>query len=176
MDSRLNSDIILESERLVLRPITLADEDLVFSLRSSEEVNKYIDREKCTSRKQAIEFIEKIDALGNEGLYRVIFLRKEKIAVGGVCLLRPDWTNNVCEIGYELLPEYQRKGIMVEAVKILMDFATNILKFDSIEACIQPLNDRSISLAKKLGFTKIKEMKIQEIKFDIYSYSNKIGV
>ena len=176
MDSRLNSNKILESDRLVLRPLSLEDEDLVFNLRSSDEVNKYIDREKCTSRKQAIEFIEKIKALGNEGLYRVIFLRKEKIAVGGVCILRPDWTNNVCEIGYELLPGYQRQGIMVEAVKILMDFATNNLKFDSIEACIQPLNDRSSSLARKLGFTKIKEMKIQETNFDIYSYPNKISV
>ncbi|MFS8082427.1 MAG: GNAT family N-acetyltransferase [Ginsengibacter sp.] len=176
MDSRLNSNKIFESDRLVLRPLSLTDEDFVFNLRSNDEINKYIDREKCISREQAIEFIEKINSLGNDGLYRVIFLRKEKIAVGGVCLLRPDWTNNVCEIGYELLPKYQRQGIMVEAVKILMDFATSILKFDSIEAHIQPLNDRSSTLARKLGFSKIKEMKIKEINFEIYSYPNKNGV
>jgi ribosomal-protein-alanine N-acetyltransferase len=173
MESRLDSNKIFESERLVLRPLTFDDVDLVFNLRSNDEVNKFIDREKCTSREQAIEFIEKINVLDNEGLYRVIFLRKEKIAVGGVCLLRPDFVNNICEIGYELLPQYQGQGIMLEAVKTLLDFAFKSLKFDSIEAYIHPMNLRSCALALKLGFTKIKEIQIKEINFDIYSYSNK---
>lgn len=173
MENRLDSIKIFESERLFLRPLTIDDADHVYNLRSNDEVNKFIDRIKCTSKEEAIEFIEKVNTTGNDVLYRGIFMQNEKKAIGGICLLRPEYENNICEIGYELLPQYQGQGIMQEAVKLLLDFAFTNLKFDSIVAYIHPMNNRSSTLALKLGFTKIKNVQIKEFNFDLYSYLNK---
>ncbi len=172
MENRLDSTQIFESERLLLRPLTLSDADLVFDLRSNDEVNKYIDRVKCASKEQAIEFIEKVITPGNDVLYRAIISKKLKKLVGGICLLRPEYGNNLCEIGYELLPEYQGQGIMQESAKIFLNFALNKLKFDSIVAYINPMNIRSATLAMKLGFKKIKNVQIKEMNFDQYSCQN----
>ena len=169
MENRLDSTKIFRSERLLLRLLKNDDADHVFTLRSNEEVNKFIDRSKCTSKEQAIEFIEKVNTPGNDVLYRAIILHKEKKAVGGICLLRPEYENNICEIGYELLPQYQGQGIMQEAVKTLLNFAFTNLKFDSIAAYIHPMNIRSSTLAVKLGFIKIKNVQIKECNFDLYS-------
>lgn len=61
------------------------------------------------------------------------------------------------ELGYELLPEYQGKGIMTEAVKKVIGFGFGDLKFKTIVAEPKKGNVRSIKLLEKLGFRLSRE-------------------
>jgi [ribosomal protein S5]-alanine N-acetyltransferase len=45
-----------------------------------------------------------------------------------------DWKRNSAEIGYELLPEYQGKGIMSEALEKVIGFGFANLGFETITA------------------------------------------
>jgi RimJ/RimL family protein N-acetyltransferase len=56
------------------------------------------------------------------------------------------------EIGYTLAPEHQGQGYAFEAVKAVIDFLFLDLKKHRVTASVDPENQRSINLLKKLGF------------------------
>ena len=52
---------VLETENLVLRQLEKGDEELIFTLRTDAEVNKYIDKPKTGTIHDASDFISKIN-------------------------------------------------------------------------------------------------------------------
>lgn len=57
------------------------------------------------------------------------------------------------EIGYGLYGEhYKRKGIMSEALKVLLDYGFTEMGLHRVEALIGKDNDASLALVKKFGF------------------------
>lgn len=55
-------------------------------------------------------------------------------------------------IGYNLFSPFVRKGYMTEGVDLMLRHAFRELKLHRVEAGIQPTNERSIALVKRLGF------------------------
>ena len=109
----------------------------------------------------------------NNALYRAIVLKDMNKAIGGVCLVRPDFENNICELGYELLPTFQKQGFMAEAVPMIINYALEDLRFASLQAHIHELNSSSLNLARKLGFTELENSSYTEEKIRVFSYSIK---
>jgi ribosomal-protein-alanine N-acetyltransferase len=143
-----------------LRQLDIGDENEIFQLRSDVSVNKSLDRPKADTLDDAKRFIEKITKAihNNESLYWAITLRNEKKLVGTICLWSFSLERNSAEIGYELLPDFQGKGIMHEAIQAITDFGFNTLKLNTIEACTHPLNMKSIKIAERNGFVYDKEI------------------
>ncbi len=145
---------ILTSERLTLRQLLISDEQEIFILRSDSEINKYLDRKPSKTIEDARNFInminENIDK--NVSLYWAITLRESNIMVGTICLYGFSDENNNCEIGYELLTNFQNQGIMKEAVERVIDYAFRIIKIQKMEACLHRDNQNSIKLLEKLLF------------------------
>ena len=56
------------------------------------------------------------------------------------------------EIGYILAPEYRGRGLMTEAVTLLLRHCFEDLAVHRVEALIHPDNQPSIRLASRLGF------------------------
>jgi ribosomal-protein-alanine N-acetyltransferase len=59
---------------------------------------------------------------------------------------------SLAEIGYELLPDFHRKGIASEAILAVLHYAFNEIKLIEIEAGVNPDNSISINLLQKFGF------------------------
>ena len=173
MQHQLFSTKIFDTKRLLLRPLNLNDVEYIFSIRSNDTVNKYIERKKCNSPKEALDFIEMTNNPENNALYRAIVLKDMNKAIGGVCLVRPDFENNICELGYELLPTFQKQGFMAEAVPMIINYALEDLRFASLQAHIHELNSSSLNLARKLGFTELENSSYTEEKIRVFSYSIK---
>ncbi|MBX2875211.1 MAG: GNAT family N-acetyltransferase [Saprospiraceae bacterium] len=57
------------------------------------------------------------------------------------------------EMGYWLVPEGQGKGYGVEAGRVVKDFAKNDLQLPSLVSYIDPTNEPSKKLARRLGAT-----------------------
>ena len=164
---------ILTTENLILRQFEMADEKEVFLLRSSDEVNKFIDRPRASSIDDARSFIEKITDKNNKEAFIWAIERKEKKGlVGSVCLLRFTPENNSCEVGYEMLPDFQGKGIVQEALKKILEYGFETLGLSTINAVIHPDNIKSIKLAERFGFRRTGQL---EEKFLIYSLRNLAG-
>lgn len=61
--------------------------------------------------------------------------------------------NNKSEIGYDLHHGYWRRGIMSEALQMILKYGFTKMKLHRIEALIDPLNQNSWGLLVKNGFT-----------------------
>jgi RimJ/RimL family protein N-acetyltransferase len=150
---------ILETERLTLRRLDIGDENEIFQLRSNEKVNEFLDRPEANTLDDAKRFIEKITKAihSNESLYWAITLRPEKKLIGTICLWSFSLEKNSAEIGYELLPDFQGKGIMQEAIKAIVKYGFETMKLDAIDAFTHPRNIKSIKIAERNGFVYEKE-------------------
>lgn len=141
---------ILTTERLTLRQPVPNDEQEIFTLRSDIEINKFLDRQKSNTIDDARDFIGKITK--SDSLYWAITLSGKNILVGTICLFGFSDENDKCEIGYELLTNFQGQGIMKEAVEKVIDYAFNTLKVKKIEAFMHRDNQSSKKLLEKFLF------------------------
>ena len=115
---------VLSTERLLLRQLQSSDDKEIFALRSDDNINKYLDRPKANTIEDAQAFIQKISngIVNNESIYWVISLKNETTLAGTIGLWNFDKEKSAAEIGYELLPQYQGKGIMQEAMQKVIAF------------------------------------------------------
>ena len=149
----------LTTERLTLRQLVINDDQEIFTLRSDSEINKYLGRQVANTIDDARDFINKINENinKNDSLYWAITLKDRNILVGTICLFNFSNENGKCEIGYELLTNFQGQGIMKEAAEKVVDYAFNTIKVQEIEAIFHRDNQRSINLLEKLLFRNSNE-------------------
>lgn len=57
-------------------------------------------------------------------------------------------------MGYDLLPEHRRKGIMTEAMGAALEYGFGVMGLHRVEVLIDPANTPSIRLAEGLGFRR----------------------
>jgi ribosomal-protein-alanine N-acetyltransferase len=80
--------------------------------------------------------------------------------------------NDRAEIGYELLPAFQRQGIMQEAISKVIAFGIDVLGLKSIEAYTHLENESSSKLLEKFNFRKQENIDgNSDSKFVIYKLS-----
>jgi ribosomal-protein-alanine N-acetyltransferase len=150
---------MLTTERLTLRQLSTDDGQNIFALRSNTEINKYLDRQASNTIEDAFNFINRItDSIkNNASIYWAITLTNTKIFVGTICLFDFSNEKNKCEIGYELLPNFQGQGIMNEAAEKVTDYAFQTIRLQKIEAVTHTANRNSTKLLAKLGFNQSTE-------------------
>ena len=141
---------ILTTDRLTLRQLSDSDVQEIFLLRSDTLTNKYLDRQPSKTLEDALEFIEKIK--NNSLSYWAIAQKGNEKLAGIVCLFDISEELKKCEIGYELLTEYQGKGIMREAVKRVIEYSIHTLGLNTIDAYTHKDNQSSTNLLKELKF------------------------
>ena len=148
---------ILETERLVLRNLEPSDEREIFILRNDVRVNQFIDRPRATSAADATAFIHKI-ILGiaeNKSLYWAITEKHSDRLIGTICIWNVDAVNDKAETGYELIPAFQGKGIMKEALAKVIEYVFETMRLKSLDAYVHPENKSSIALLEKFNFKKM---------------------
>ncbi|MBS1929907.1 MAG: GNAT family N-acetyltransferase [Bacteroidetes bacterium] len=146
----------LQTDRLLLRRLEIKDECEIFQLRSDKIVSKYLTRHLCKTMEEARAFIQKINVAieNNESVYWAICLKKDKKFIGTICLWNISWENERAEVGFELLPDFQKKGYMREALIKVLDFVFNTIHFHSIEGVVISGNQPSINILEKSHFIR----------------------
>ncbi|MGZ4038931.1 MAG: GNAT family N-acetyltransferase [Bacteroidia bacterium] len=156
MDINFNPFPVIETERLLLREITLADAPDFFLLRSDKETMKYIGKplhQTVADTEALIQII--IDRVKtNAAINWGISLKEDPKFLGSISYHDITKEHFRAEVGYMLHPSYRKKGITNEALKAVLDFGFAKLKLHSIEAKINPSNTASANLLKKHGFVK----------------------
>ena len=150
---------ILTTERLTLRQLVINDDQEIFTLRSDSEINKYLDRQLSNTIDDARNFLNKVNEniYKNNSLYWAITLRGKDILIGTICLFSFSDESDKCEIGYELLTNFQGQGIMKEAVEKVIDYAFKTIKVKNIEAFLHRDNQKSVTLLEKFSFRNSNE-------------------
>jgi [ribosomal protein S5]-alanine N-acetyltransferase len=165
---------ILITERLTLRQLSIDDQQDIFTLRSDTAINKYLDRAPCKTTEDAVNFINKINdnIQKNNSIYWVITLTKTKTFAGTICLFGFSNENNKCEIGYELLTNFQGEGIMKEATDKVINYAFHTIRLQKIEAFTHNQNINSTKLLEQLYFIKSTAADKENPDLNIFTLTN----
>jgi len=161
---------VLTTERLILRQLTRDDAPEIFMLRSDDAVNEFIDRQKAIHLDEAIQFISKINngIAKNEAMYWGIQFKNEARLVGTICYWNIIKEKDCAEIGYELLPAFQGKGIMQEAIETVLRFAFDSLKFSSVVAIAHKENIPSLKVLQRNNFELKNEMEDNMLEYILH--------
>lgn len=146
----------LKTNRLHLRAISADDAEWLLEMRSDQAMMQYIDRPLMREKSEAFELISKIEDTiqKGEGLLWAITEIGASRMIGTVSYHNIDGTNLMGELGYMLHTDFQKKGIMHEAVMGAISFGFNKIGFHRIEANINTGNESSRNLLLRNGFKK----------------------
>ena len=147
---------VLFTERLTLRQISTDDANEVFSLRSDENVMRYLDRPRAKSTEDALQLIQKIidGIVNNDGITWGIVLKDHDKLIGTVGYWRIMKDDYRAEIGYMIAASFHGKGLMQEAISVVINYGFSVLKLHSIEANVNPQNLSSIKLLERNHFSR----------------------
>ncbi|MEC3875915.1 GNAT family N-acetyltransferase [Chryseobacterium salviniae] len=144
----------LETERLQLKQINENHAEDILKIRSNEIINRFVKRNSPKNNYDALQFILMIKerTQNNQTFYWGISLKDQPNLIGTICLWNFSEDRTIAEIGYELLPDYHRKGIMSEALSAVVHVAFTDLHLQEIVAMTHNLNKSSKVLLLKHGF------------------------
>lgn len=157
----LNTDFnpfpVLETERLVLYQLTAGDIAGIFRLRSDPFAMRYIG-------KHVLENLSEAEALivhyqdhlqSGNGITWAIRLKDQNSGlIGTIGFHRLERQNYRAEIGYILQQDFWGKGLMHEAIQVVLMYGFESMKLHSVEARINPDNVQSSSILVKNNFIK----------------------
>jgi [ribosomal protein S5]-alanine N-acetyltransferase len=145
---------VLKTERLILRRLLKSDDVAIALLRSDETVNKYLNRPKQADRNEAQTFIMRVSKgiQHNECMYWAISLQDNAALVGTICLWNFSEDKTTAEVGFELLPAFNGRGFMNEALQSVLSYAYQTMGFEKIVAFTHKENQSSIALLKRNNF------------------------
>lgn len=144
----------LETERLLLRELTLLDAEAMFRYFSKESVIRYFGMDSFENIEQAKTTIQTFKNRYEEGsVFRWGIEKKGSGQLIGTCGFH--LINNHhkrAEIGYELDDTYWEKGYASEALQAILTYGFESLQLIRIAAVVYVENKASQKLLKKAGF------------------------
>ena len=143
---------ILETERLVLRPLTVDDAEAVFQWASDPRVAKFMSYPKHTDVSQTIEWLKSLETDETEWTWAFV-LKEENKVIGSAGIVPSFAMQDYWGFGYNINYNYWHKGYCTEAMKAIIDFAHNKLGVNKICSYHAVDNPRSGKLMEKCGLT-----------------------
>ncbi|HET8859360.1 GNAT family N-acetyltransferase [Marivirga sp.] len=162
--------INIETERLTIRPINLKDAEFIIDLVNSDGWLKFIGDRNISDISDARNYIQKI--LDNPNFYYSVFeLKESRKAIGVVTFLKRE-DEKYPDIGFALLPEFEKNGYVFEASKSYLEKIKSLDKYVNIIAITLPDNQKSINLLQKLGLQYIGDYEKEKVTISYYVLKN----
>jgi len=156
----------IETERLILRPITENDAEAMFEYCQNENVGSNAGWKPHESIEETRE-IMKLVFLDKENVFG-IELKETGQLLGSIGLISdPKRQNDQTRmLGYAIGENYWNKGYATEAVQALVRFGFEKLGLHLISAYCYPFNERSKHILKKCGFEYEGKLHLAEKRYD----------
>jgi len=154
---------IIETKRLILRPVQSGDVQEMFKLNSSPSVMKYLGGETIKDIELIGNKIKQIQKAYREfGIDRFSVILKETneyIGWCGIQFVTEEENNhiNYYDLGYRLHERYWGKGYGYESALPWINYARDELKIDTLTAGAHVENAGSNRILSKLGMSLINE-------------------
>ena len=144
----------LETERLLLRPMTTQDADMAFDNWTGDpDVARFMRWELHKSITETSEWLASEEALvESDAGYNWGFVLKETgelIGSGGLVYIE---SKGMYELGYNIMTKYWGQGLATEAAQRIIAFGKNELKQTKFYCCHAKDNPASGSVMTKIGF------------------------
>ena len=176
----IDTNIKIETKRLILRKPTSDDIDDIFEYGKDEDVAKFTRFKAHKSLQDTKMFLQivKQKHQNKTALTLILELKENKKIIGSISFENISQDDERAEIGFALSKEYWSQGLMTEAIQKLLEFGFKKIKFNRLEAFSNIENFRSSNLLKsfmqKEGVLKERDkVKDRFCSFNIYSILRK---
>lgn len=147
----------LETSRLLLRRMNHDDINDLFEMRNDprmiEDTDSIIDETKEDTR----AYIDKMNKGVDEGKW-IIWAIEDKSSnkvIGSISVWNFNEKENSGELGYGIMPAFQGKGFMKEALFAVVEFSFKAMKLKFLDAYTEENNLSSNKLLEKCGFQEV---------------------
>ena len=143
----------LETERFLLRRLTLDDTDDMFEYSRNGEVTKYLTWSPHPDKIYTFDYLSYLQNRYKTGdFYDWAIICKDSGKMIGTCgFTRFFFTHNGAEIGYVINPAYYGRGIATEVVGRVIRYGFEKLELERIEGKFMIENDASRRVMEKNG-------------------------
>ena len=167
---------VLETERLILRRVTVEDSEFILELLNDPSWLRYIGDRGVRTLDEARDYISQTliamyERLGF-GLY-LTELKDESTPIGICGLIKRDALEDV-DIGFAFLPEFRGKGYAYEAALAVMQYGKRTFGLKRLVAITSPDNYVSARLLEKLGFNFERTIKLSADSADVSLFGSKL--
>ncbi len=151
-------NLLIETERLILRELEYSDEQDLFEMDSDPEVHRFIENKPVKSIAEITKVIEMLKIQYKEnGIARwavVDKLTNECVGWAGLKFFNQPLNNhnNFYELGYRFKKKHWGKGFATESSNVILDYGFKNLNTDIVYAITDPNNVNSKKVLTKLGF------------------------
>ena len=143
----------LESGRLLLRKLLMRDAQDIYEYCSDTEVARHVLWTAHTSVSDSrayIRYMLRRYRQGEPSSWGIVLKENSKlIGTIGFMWIQPE--NAAAEVGYSLSRDYWNRGVMTEALRLVLDFGFRELKLNRIEAQHELSNPASGAVMRKVG-------------------------
>ena len=150
---------VLETERMVLRKMEMADVDDLMGIFSDPEAMRYYPGTK--SRREAEEWVRwTLGSYRDHGFGQWVVLLRSSGEFVGQCGLTAQEVEGEkeIEIGYLLLRKFWGRGFATEAAITARDYGFHTFGYERLVSLIDTGNRASRRVAEKVGLTLEKEV------------------
>jgi RimJ/RimL family protein N-acetyltransferase len=155
---------ILETERLILRRLTIDDAEFILELLNDASFLRFIGDKGVRNIDDAVCYLQTGPIASYErfgfGLY-LVELKTSGEPIGMCGLLKRDTLPDV-DVGFAFLPTFWSQGYAFESAAAVMAFGREALGLRRIVAITSPDNQASISLLEKIGLRFERMIKLGE--------------
>ena len=142
---------ILETERTIMRPLSIEDANDFYSLNLDEAVLQYTGDKPFESIQTTTDFLANYDQYSKYGVGRLAVIDKATTEFLGWCGLKFSEDKNEYDIGFRFYKKHWNKGYATETARECLDYGFKQLHIEKIVGRAMAANIGSIKVLEKLG-------------------------
>ena len=151
----------LETERLILRPLTIEDRDAIFKWTGDPRVNKYMIYPLYKSAEDGREWLEGLYEDEKKLDYGFVLKSTGELIGSGGLYYHEDI--DVWSVGYNIAYEHWHNGYTPEAITRILKYAQEKYKVRVIAGTFAIDNNGSRRVMEKLGMTYYKDTEYSKL-------------
>ncbi len=156
--------MILETERLILREMTVDDVDRLYEIYEGPGITDFTEplyKDRQEEIEYTKDYIRNMYEFCGYGLWLVIEKdgTKEGRIVGRAGITGREGYEEA-ELGYVIEASRQRRGYAAEACRAIVSYARDVLDMSGLNCFVYPGNEASVKLCKLIGFEYLEDVKI----------------
>ena len=168
---------ILETARCMIRETVEEDISDFYEIYKDPEITEYMEDlydDPEREREYIRQYRENVYEFYEFGVWTVI--KKDSGEIIGRAGLSMRAGCDDPELGFVIGKKWQRKGYAFEVLNAILTYGVSELLMDKVQALVEPENEPSLRLCRKLGFEKVCEVFADGIRYERLIWKPKVYI
>ena len=166
---------ILTGKQIILRKLRHSDAKSIHNHARHKDIARFTELPHPYRLKHAKDFIREAKKIKDSHSFG-IELMDERGVIGVITLSKIDYGHKKARVGFWLSKEHHGRGIMSEALFLILDFAFNKLRLNRVACSVFEENIASNNLVQKFGFVREGTEREEEFRFGKYNHTIMYGL